>query len=50
VRCRAAILHEYGQPWSVEEFSLDAARAGEVLIQLVASGLCRWCASGMEYL
>jgi Zn-dependent alcohol dehydrogenase len=29
---------------------LDAARAGEVLIQLVASGLCRWCASGMEYL
>jgi hypothetical protein len=31
---RAAILYEYGRPWSVEEFELDPPRAGEVLIQL----------------
>ena len=40
MRSRAAILYEYGQPWSVEEFQLDPPRAGEVLVQLAASGLC----------
>ena len=40
MRSRAAILYEYGQPWSVEEFELDPPRAGEVLVQLAASGLC----------
>ncbi len=40
MRSRAAILYEYGRPWSVEEFELDAPRAGEVLVRLAASGLC----------
>jgi Zn-dependent alcohol dehydrogenase len=40
MRSRAAILYEYGCPWSVEEFELDPPRAGEVLIQLAAAGLC----------
>ena len=40
MRSRAAILHEYGRPWSVEEFELDPPRAGEVLLQLAATGLC----------
>ena len=40
MRSRAAILYEYGRPWSVEEFELDPPRAGEVLVQLAASGLC----------
>ncbi|MBV8786248.1 MAG: Zn-dependent alcohol dehydrogenase [Mycobacterium sp.] len=40
MRSRAAILYEYGGPWSVEEFELDPPRAGEVLIQLAATGLC----------
>ncbi|OBA78602.1 alcohol dehydrogenase [Mycobacterium sp. 1164966.3] len=40
MRSRAAILHDVGGPWSVEEFELDAPRAGEVLVQLAAAGLC----------
>ena len=40
MRSRAAILHEYGAPWSVEEFELDEPRTGEVLVQLAAAGLC----------
>jgi NDMA-dependent alcohol dehydrogenase len=40
MRSRAAILHEYGRPWSVEEFELDSPRCGEVLLQLAATGLC----------
>ncbi|MEY8018675.1 Zn-dependent alcohol dehydrogenase [Mycobacterium servetii] len=40
MRSRAAILYEYGRPWSVEEFELDPPRAGEVLLKLAATGLC----------
>jgi NDMA-dependent alcohol dehydrogenase len=40
VRSRAAILYEYGRPWTVEEFELDPPRAGEVLLRLAATGLC----------
>jgi NDMA-dependent alcohol dehydrogenase len=40
MRSRGAILYEYGGPWSVEEFELDPPRAGEVLVQLAATGLC----------
>ncbi|KAA1248200.1 Zn-dependent alcohol dehydrogenase [Mycobacterium simiae] len=40
MRSRAAILYEYGRPWTVEEFDLDPPRAGEVLLRLVATGLC----------
>ena len=40
MRSRAAILYEYGAPWSVEEFELDPPRAGEVLVRLAAAGLC----------
>jgi NDMA-dependent alcohol dehydrogenase len=40
MRSRAAILYEYGSAWSVEEFELDAPRAGEVLVRLAATGLC----------
>jgi NDMA-dependent alcohol dehydrogenase len=40
MRSRAAILYEYGRPWTVEEFELDPPRAGEVLVQLAATGLC----------
>ena len=37
---RAAILHDVGQPWSVEDFELDPPRAGEVLLEMAAAGLC----------
>lgn len=40
MRSRAAILYEYGHPWSVEEFELDPPKAGEVLVRLAATGLC----------
>jgi NDMA-dependent alcohol dehydrogenase len=40
MRSRAAILHDVGGPWSVEEFELDQPRAGEVLVEMAAAGLC----------
>ncbi|SPM33567.1 Zn-dependent alcohol dehydrogenase [Mycobacterium rhizamassiliense] len=40
MRSRAAVVYEYGSPWSVEEFELDPPRAGEVLVRLAAAGLC----------
>lgn len=40
MRSRAAILHDVGGPWSVEEFELDPPRAGEVLVKMAAAGLC----------
>ncbi len=40
MRSRGAILHDVGGPWSVEEFELDPPRAGEVLVQMGAAGLC----------
>ncbi|BBZ46499.1 Zn-dependent alcohol dehydrogenase [Mycobacterium parmense] len=40
MRSRAAVLYDYGLPWSVEEIDLDPPRAGEVLVRLAATGLC----------
>ncbi len=37
---RAALLTEPGQPVSVEDIEIDPPGAGEVLIRLVASGVC----------
>jgi NDMA-dependent alcohol dehydrogenase len=40
MKSRAAVLHDVGGPWSVEEFELDPPRAGEVLLEMAAAGLC----------
>lgn len=40
MKSRAAILHDVGGPWSVEEFELDSPRAGEVLVEMAAAGMC----------
>ncbi|KAA0105100.1 NDMA-dependent alcohol dehydrogenase [Mycolicibacterium sp. P1-5] len=40
MRSRAAIVRELGGAWSVEAFELDSPRAGEVLVQMAAAGLC----------
>src|ERR1700742_1501739 len=40
MRSRAAILHDVGGPWSVEEFELDPPKAGEILVEMAAAGLC----------
>src|SRR4029079_13143158 len=39
MRSRAAILHDVGVPWSVEDFELDPPRTGEVLVEMAAAGL-----------
>ncbi|WP_407686370.1 Zn-dependent alcohol dehydrogenase [Mycobacterium sp. HUMS_1102779] len=40
MKTRGAVLHDVGGPWSVEEFELDPPRAGEVLVEMAAAGLC----------
>lgn len=40
MRTRAAVLWAPGEPWSVESIELDEPRYGEVLVRLVATGLC----------
>src|SRR6201995_1497168 len=40
MKSRAAILHDVGGPWSVEEFELDPPKAGEILVEMAAAGLC----------
>src|SRR5258708_23126787 len=40
MRSRAAILHDVGGLWSVEDFELDPPKAGEVLVEMAAAGLC----------
>lgn len=36
----AAVLWEVGTPWSVEPIELDPPRANEVLVEIVAAGMC----------
>ncbi len=40
MQTKAAVLREVGQEWSVEDIELDPPKAGEVLVQLKASGMC----------
>jgi S-(hydroxymethyl)glutathione dehydrogenase/alcohol dehydrogenase len=51
MRVRAAVLREFGQPLAVEELDLEEPRAGEVLVRLVACGVCHtdlYTASGAD--
>ncbi|SNQ46625.1 putative alcohol dehydrogenase D [Frankia canadensis] len=40
MRTEAAVLWETGQDWKVQEVELGAPMAGEVLVELAASGIC----------
>jgi S-(hydroxymethyl)glutathione dehydrogenase/alcohol dehydrogenase len=40
MRMKAAVLYECNQPLVIEEIELDPPQAGEVLIKLVATGVC----------
>ena len=40
MKTKAAILWERNTPWSVEEIELDPPKTGEVLVKLMASGMC----------
>ena len=40
MRTRAAVAYEAGKPLVIEEVELDGPRAGEVLVELAATGVC----------
>jgi NDMA-dependent alcohol dehydrogenase len=40
MKSKAAVLWGPDQPWSIEEIELDEPRTSEVLVRVVASGLC----------
>jgi len=51
MRMRAAVLEEFGQPLVVQELDLAEPKAGEVLVRLVACGVCHtdmYTASGVD--
>src|SRR5215475_6441127 len=51
MRIRAAVLEQFGAPLQVQEVELDEPRAGEVLVRLVACGVCHtdlYTASGAD--
>jgi S-(hydroxymethyl)glutathione dehydrogenase/alcohol dehydrogenase len=51
MRMRAAVLEQFGQPLAVQEVELAEPRAGEVLVRLVACGVCHtdlYTASGAD--
>ncbi len=51
MRIRAAVLEEFGAPLAVQEIDLAEPRAGEVLVRLVACGVCHtdmYTASGAD--
>ena len=37
---RAAVAHKAGQPLSIETVNLEGPKAGEVMVEIVASGVC----------
>lgn len=43
MKLRAPVLHDVGAPMVVEEVELDAPKAGEVRVRMVASGICHSC-------
>ncbi len=38
---RAAVLYAFGEPLRIEELEVDPPKAGEVLVRMAASGVCR---------
>ena len=40
VQSRAAVAHKAGAPLSIETINVDGPRAGEVMVQMKATGLC----------
>jgi S-(hydroxymethyl)glutathione dehydrogenase / alcohol dehydrogenase len=51
VKIRAAVLEQFGEPLEVQELALAEPKAGEVLVRLVACGVCHtdlYTASGAD--
>ena len=40
MKTRAAVLYGYNEPIKVEEVELDAPKAGELRVKMVAAGVC----------
>jgi len=40
MKTRAAVAWEAGKPLSIEQVDLEGPRAGEVLVRIVATGVC----------
>jgi len=40
MKSRAAVLHGLNQEWQIEEIEVDAPKAGEVIVEWKAAGLC----------
>ena len=40
MKTRAAVVHDVGQQWVIEEVEIDPPKAGEVLVKTIAAGLC----------
>ncbi len=40
---RASVLYEQGKPLGIEDLELESPRTGEVLVRMVASGVCHSC-------
>lgn len=39
-KMKAAVVHTFGQPLTIEEVDVPAVPAGQVLVKVVASGVC----------
>jgi S-(hydroxymethyl)glutathione dehydrogenase/alcohol dehydrogenase len=51
MKTRAAVAWEAGKPLSIEEVDLDGPKAGEVLVEMMATGICHtdaYTLSGMD--
>ena len=51
MKMRAAVLERFGEPLEVQEVELEEPKAGEVLVRLVACGVCHtdlYTASGAD--
>ncbi|MEM9405524.1 MAG: alcohol dehydrogenase catalytic domain-containing protein, partial [Acidobacteriota bacterium] len=40
MKSRAAVAHEAGKPLEIEEVQVEGPKAGEVLLRVVATGVC----------
>lgn len=40
MKIKAAVTYETGAPYKIEEVELDAPKIGEILVRIVASGIC----------
>ncbi|MDH3844197.1 MAG: alcohol dehydrogenase catalytic domain-containing protein, partial [Myxococcales bacterium] len=40
MKVRAAVAHQAGKPLSIETLQLEGPRAGEVLVEIKATGVC----------